>query len=199
LRTLFAVTPQLRAALADDSTLADARFGIGVIEYFKANADRYVFGLGLLGSRQKAYQLVKAVADRECLLQPAARFLYGYMLKEDGDYVGAVRSCQNLLIQYPCNRTALRMMRDAQYKAGKFSDAVATGRIVEQEVLRACPGSRYALSENWIICGKAFAGAGQDDSARVRFDRVIAWEPYAGEVPWLANYVREAKQWRKKL
>jgi tetratricopeptide (TPR) repeat protein len=199
LRTLFAVTPQLRAALADDSTLADARFGIGVIEYFKANADRYVFGMGLLGSRQKAYQLVKAVADRECLLQPAARFLHGYMLKEDGDYVGAVRSCQNLLIQYPGNRTALRMMRDAQFKAGKFSDAVATGRIVEQEVLRACPGSRYALSENWIVCGKAFAGAGKNDSARVRFDRVIAWEPYAGEVPWLANYVREAKQWRKKL
>ena len=36
-RTLLGVMPQLRAALAADSTLADARFGIGVIEYFKAN------------------------------------------------------------------------------------------------------------------------------------------------------------------
>ena len=198
-RTMFAVVPQLRAALAADSTLADARFGIGVIEYFKANADRYVFGLGLLGSRKKAYQLVKAVADHECLLQPAARFLLAYMLKEDGDYAGAVRSCQTLLLRYPCNRTALRTMRDAQYKGGMLSDAVATGRFIEQEVLRACPSSRYALSENWIMCGKAFAEAGQSDSARARFDRVIAWEPYAGEVPWLSNYVREAKRWRKKL
>ena len=198
-RTMLGVMPQLRAALADDPTLTDAEFGIGVIEYFKANADRYVFGLGLLGSRKQAYQLVKAVADRECLLQPAAQFLHAYMLKEDGDYAGAVRSCQTLLIRYPCNRTALRMIRDAQYKGGKLSDAVATGRLVEREVLRACPGSRYALSENWIICGKAFAEAGLCDSARARFDRVIAWEPYVGEVPWLSNYVREAKQWRKKL
>jgi hypothetical protein len=198
-RTLLGVTPQLRAALANDTTLADARFGMGVIEYFKANADRYVFGLGLLGSRQKAYQLVKTVADRECLLQPAAQFLHAYMLKEDGDYAGAVRSCQVLLFRYPRNRTALRMMRDAQYKAGMLSDALATGRLVEQEVLRACPGSRYALSENWIMCGKAFAEAGLGDSARASFDRVIAWEQYAGDVPWLANYVREAKRWRKKL
>jgi len=198
-RTLLGVMPQLRAALAHDPTLSDAEFGIGVIEYFKANADRYVFGLGLLGSRKKAFQLVKAVADRECLLQPAAQFLHAYMLKEDGDYTGAVRSCQTLLRQYPGNRTALRMMRDAQYKGGMLSGAVATGRLVEQEVLRACPGSRYALSENWIVCGKAFAGAGLGDSARVRFDRVIAWEPYTGEVPWLSTYVRVAKQWRKKL
>jgi tetratricopeptide (TPR) repeat protein len=198
-KTLLGVMPQLRAALADDPTLSDAEFGIGVVEYFKANADRYVFGLGLLGSRKKAYQLVKTVADRECLLQPAAQFLHAYMLKEDGDYSGAVRSCQTLLLQYPCNRAALRLIRDAQYQGGMLSSAVATGRFLEQEVLRACPGSRYSLSENWIICGKAFAEAGQRDSARVRFDRVIAWEPYAGEVPWLANYVREARQWRKKL
>jgi tetratricopeptide (TPR) repeat protein len=198
-RTLLGVMPQLRAALAEDPTLADARFGIGVIEYFKANADRYLFGLGLLGSREKAYQYVKAVADRECLMQPAARFLYAFMLKEDGDYAGAVRSCQALLLRYPGNRTALRTLRDAQYKGGMLSDAVATGRYIEQEVLRACPSSRYALSENWIMCGKAFAEAGQRDSARARFDRVIAWEPYAGEVPWLSNYVRDAKRWRKKL
>jgi tetratricopeptide (TPR) repeat protein len=198
-KTLLGVMPQLRAALANDTALADARFGVGVIEYFKANADRYVFGLGLLGSRDKAYQLVKAVAERECLLQPAARFLYAYMLKEDGDYAGAVQSCQVLLQKYPGNRAALRTMRDAQYRGGMLSDALATGRFIEQEVLRACPGSRYALSENWIICGKAFAEAGQLDSARARFDRVIAWEPYAGEVPWLSNYVREAKRWLRKL
>ena len=198
-KTLLGVMPQLRTALAYDTTLADARFGIGVIEYFKANADRYVFGLGLLGSRKKAYQLVKAVADRECLLQPAAQFLHAYMLKEDGDYADAVRSCQALLLQYPGNRAALRLMRDAQYRGGMLSGAVATGRLVEQEVLHACPGSRYALSENWIVCGKAFAEAGLSDSARVRFDRVIALEPYTGEVPWLSTYVREAKQWRKKL
>jgi len=121
------------------------------------------------------------------------------MLKEDGDCAGAVRYCRKLLDRYPDNRTALRLMRDAQYRGGMLSAALATGRRVEQEVLRATPGNRYALSENWVVCGKAFAQLGQTDSARVRFDRVIAWEQYADEVPWLPDYVREAKQWLKKL
>jgi tetratricopeptide (TPR) repeat protein len=198
-RVLFEVTPHLNTALANDSSLTGARLGIGAVEYFKTSADRYVLGLGLLGSRKRAYRLVTAVADSEGMLQPAAQFLLAYMLKEDGDCDGAVRYCQKLLEQYPGNRTAMRLMRDAQYRGGMSSAAIATGRRIEQEVLSACPGNRYALSENWIVCGKAFARLGQSDSARERFDRVISWEPYIGEVPWLSHYVREARQWRKKL
>jgi len=198
-KVLFGVTPHLNAALAADPTLTDARLGIGVVEYFKAGASRYTLGLSLLGSRKKALRLVTPVADHDGALQPAAQLLLAYMLKEAGDAAGAVRYCQRLLDRYPDNRTALRLMRDAQYRGGMLSAALATGRRVEQEVLRATPGNRYALSENWVVCGKAFAQLGQKDSARARFDRVIAWEPYAAEVPWLPNYVREAKQWRKKL
>ena len=198
-KVLLDVAPQLNAAMADDSTLTDAQLGIGVVEYFKASANRYVLGLSLFGSKKKAFRLVTPVADQPGALQPAAQLLLAYMLKEDGDCSGAVRYCRKLLDRYPDNRTALRLMRDAQYSGGMLSAALATGRRVEQEVLRATPGNRYALSENWVVCGKAFARAGQKDSARVRFARVIAWEPYVGEVPWLATYVREAKQWRKKL
>jgi tetratricopeptide (TPR) repeat protein len=198
-KVLFGVTPQLNAALAADPTLTDAQLGIGVVEYFKASADRYVLGLSLLGSKKKAFRLVTAVADRDGMMQTAAEFLLGYMLKEDGDGAGALRYCRKLLGKYPGNRTAMRMTRDAYYQGGDYALSLATGRRVEEEVLKETPGNRYALSENWVVCGKAFAKLGQKDSALVRFDRVIAWEPYADEVPWLPNYVREAKQWRKKL
>jgi tetratricopeptide (TPR) repeat protein len=198
-KVLFDVAPQLNAALAADPTLTDAQLGIGVVEYFKASANRYVLGLSLLGSKKKAFRLVTGVADRDGMMQSAAEFLLAYMLKEDGDCAGAARYCRKLLGKYPGNRTALRLLRDVQYRAGTRSAALATGRRVEQEVLAATPGNRYALSENWVVCGKAFARLGQNDSARARFDRVIALEPYADEVPWLPNYVREAKQWRKKL
>ena len=198
-KVLFGVAPQLNAALAADPTLTDAQLGIGVVEFFKAGANRYVLGLSLFGSKKKAFRLVTPVADQDGALQPAAQLLLAYMLKEDGDCAGAVRYCRKLLDRYPDNRTALRLMRDAQYRGGMLSAALATGRRVEQEVLRATPGNRYALSENWVVCGKAFAQLGQTDSARVRFDRVIAWEQYADEVPWLPDYVREAKQWLKKL
>jgi hypothetical protein len=197
--TLFGVGPHLRAALADDPSLTDARLGIGIIEYFKASAGRYAPGLGMFGSKEKGYRLVSAVADGDGMLGPAAQFLRAYLLKEDGDYRATIRECRKLLDRYPGNRTALRMLRDAQYRAGMFSDAVKTGRQVEQEMLQAYPGNRYALAENWMVCGMALAGLGQADSARDRFDRVIAWEPYERDVPWLAVYVRQARRWLVRL
>jgi tetratricopeptide (TPR) repeat protein len=197
--TLFGVGRHLQAAMADDSSLTDARMGIGIIEYFKASAGRYVPGLGFLGSKKRGFQLVSAVADGRGMLGPAAQFLLAFMLKEDGDYAATIVHCRELLDRYPGNRTAMRMMRDAQYRAGRFSDAVATGREVEQSFLRAFPGNRYALAENWLVCGMAFAGLGQADSARNRFDRVIAWEQYQSDVPWLSVYVREARHWLGRL
>jgi hypothetical protein len=196
---LFGVGTHLRAALVNDPGLTDAQLGLGVLEYFKASAGRYVPGLGRLGSKARAYQLVSAVADGNGMLGPAAQFLRAYLLKEDGDYSGTIRECGKLLDRYPGNRTALRMMRDALYRAGRFSEAVMTGRQVEQEMLRAHPGNRYALAENWMVCGMAFAGLGQADSARDRFGRVVGWECHQRDVPWLSVYVRQAKRWLGRI
>jgi len=198
-RVLLDVTPHLSAALAEDSSLADARLGIGIVEYFRACADRYTLGVSLFGSRAKAYRLVTGVADRDGPLQPAAELMLAYMLKEDGDAAGAARYCRQLLRRYPENRVAMRTMRDIYYENGDLAAALAAGNHIEQEVLRVWPANQYALAENWIVCGKAFAGLGQKDSARTRFDRVLAWERDQADVPWLPQYVREAKQWRKKL
>jgi tetratricopeptide (TPR) repeat protein len=189
----------LNAALERDSSLTDARLGLGMIEYFKAASTRYTLGLRLLGSRKKAYAAIRPVADGEGLLKPAAEVMIAYMLKEDGDYEAALGYCRRLLAVYPGNRSAQRLTRDALFKGGQYAAAVRVGAELDSALPKAFTDDKYCIAENWVVCGKAYALMGMKEEARARFNRVIAWEPYQADVPWLPHYVREAKQWRKKL
>lgn len=193
------ISPHLDAALARDPSLDDAQLGLAMIEYFRSMSSRYTLGIRLTGSRKKAYAGIRPIADGHGPLASAAGMMMAYMLKEDGDYDGAVGYCRRLLDAYPGNRSALRLMRDALFKAKRYSAAVQVGAELDSAVPKAFPDNKYGMAENWLVCGKAHAQMGQKQEARERFNRVIAWEPYQNGVPWLAHYVREAKQWRKKL
>jgi len=193
------VAPHLNAALARDSSLAEARLGLGMMDYLMAMSSRYTLGLRVAGSRKKAYAAIKPMADCSGPLEGAAQMMMAYMLKEDGDVDGAVGYCRRLLASYPGNRSTLRMMRDAFYKANRYADVIRVGAEIDSALPKAFRDNKYGMAENWIVCGKAYAQMGQKEEARKRFDRVIAWEPYQADVPWLPRYVREAKQWRKKL
>ena len=198
-RVFLGVAPHLNAALARDSSLTDARLGLAMIEYFKAASNRYTLGLRLAGSRKKAYAMIRPLADGHGPLKAAAQMMIAYMLKEDGDYDSALQYCRQLLLAYPGNRSAQRFMRDALFKAKQYAAALQVGAELESELPAAFLDNKYCVAENWIVCGKAYALIGKKEEARVRFDRIIAWEPYQASVPWLPHYVREAKQWRKKL
>ena len=196
---LFQIRPHLNAALTLDPSLADARFGLGMIEYFMATSHRYTLGLKLIGSREKAYAAAKPLADGDGLLRPAAQVMLAYMLKEDGRYEAALGYCRRLLAEYPDNRSARRQMRDILFTAGQYAAAVQVGVDLDSVLPKAFPDNKYCIAENWIVCGMAYAQMGEKDEARARFSRIIAWEPYQASVPWLPHYVREAKRWRKKL
>jgi len=198
-RVMLDVAPHLNAALARDSSLTDARFGLGMIEYFRAISDRYTFGIRLLGSRKRAYAAIRPIADGEGLLKPAAQVMMAFMLREDGDYDGSLRYCSQLLEAYPGNRSALRMMRDGLLDGRQFADAVEVCAELDSVLPKAFPDNKYGLAENWIVRGKALAQLGSKDEARLYLNRVVAWEPYQASVPWLAHFVREAKQWLKRL
>jgi tetratricopeptide (TPR) repeat protein len=195
----LSVAPHLKAALARDSSLAEARLGLGMMDYFMAMSSRYTLGLRLAGSRKSAYAAIKPLADCSGPLKGAAQMMMAYMLKEDGDVDGAVGYCRRMLASYPGNRSTLRMMRDGFFKANRYAEAVQVGAEIDSALPKAFRDNKYGMAENWIVCGKAYAQMGQKEEARKRFDRVIAWEPYQANVPWLPRYVREAKQWRKKL
>ncbi len=198
-RVSRSVAPHLNAALKRDPSLTEARLGLGMMNYFMAMSSRYTLGLRLMGSRKKAYAAIKPLADGDGPLKIAAQMMMAYMLKEDGDYDAALGYCRRLLASYPGNRSTLRLMRDAFFKASRYAEAVQVGAELDTVIPRAFADNKYCVAENWIVCGKAYAQMGQKEEARKRFDRVIAWEPYQADVPWLPHYVREAKQWRKKL
>jgi len=198
-RTMLEVGSHLNAALARDSSLADARLALGMIEYSKALSSRYTLGIRLAGSKPRAYSIVKPLADRAGPTRVPAQMMLALMFKEDGDYDASIRYCRQVLESYPGNRSTMRMMRDAFFKAGRYPETVQVGAELDSAIRKAYRDNKYCIAENWIVCGKAYAQMGQKEEARSRFNRVIAWEPYQANVPWLPHYVREAKQWLKRL
>ncbi len=194
--TLLKVPAHFKRALALEPGLYDAFFGLGVVEYFKATADRYCGGLGLIGSRERAYKLVREAQNKGVLLQPMAEFFLGFMAKEEREFQEAVQWCQRLLFRYPNNRSARRLLRDVYLDMGKPEEAIKVGRELEADIRKAFPLNRYGLAENWLKMAYAWNGLGVADSVLALSERIIAWERYQNSVPWLGNYVREAKRLR---
>lgn len=196
--TMLKVPFHFRRALTLDPGLTDACFGLGTIEYFKATADRYFFGLGLLGSRERAYRLMHRVQRNGELLQPMAEFFLAFMMKEDRLFGDGVRCCERLLSRYPQNRAVRRLLRDIYLDMGSPERAIALGQELEKDISVTFPDNRYGLAENWLKMAYAWEQLGMPDSVCAYSERVIAWERHQGSVPWLANYVREARGLKKR-
>lgn len=173
-------------------------FGRGTIEYFRACANRYVLGLRLFGSRDRAYRMLQEVECSDALLQPAAAFMLGFMYKEDRQFDSSFACCNRLLQRYPGNRAARRLLRDALLAAGQPESALTVARGIGEELERFWPENRYGLTENWLKMSKAYFQLQQYDSVVYYADRVISWEWLQDEVPWLRNYVREARQLKRR-
>ncbi len=198
-RTMLKVTTPLRTALKLEPGLADAHFGLGMVEYFRAVGDAYLLGLGILGSKKRAFEWVeRAVADSG-LFQPSAWFSLAWMLGQSQHYDEALKECDRLLVRYPGNRTVIRTMRDICYDKGDYAEVLAIGREMEQSILASFPENKYYLSENWLKTAKAWDRLGRADSALALTGRIIDWEQHQDQVPWLKNYVREAKELRSRL
>ncbi|MGQ9707335.1 MAG: hypothetical protein ACUVUR_00465 [bacterium] len=196
--TMLKVPAHFRRALVLEPKLDDAWFGLGTIEYFKATADRYCFGLGLLGSRERAYHLVRRAQKEGELLQPMAEYLLGFMMKEDRLFADAVSCCERLLARYPENRSARRLLRDIYLDMGRYEEVIAVGRELDEDIRSTFSDNRYGIAENWLKMAYAWHSLGETDSVRVYTERIINWTPFQNSVPWLANYVQEAKRLRTK-
>lgn len=196
--TMLKVPGIFHQALVRDRELTDALFGLGVIEYFKANADRYFFGLGLIGSRERAYALIQEVERKGILTTPMAAFLLGFMMKEDKLYAGSVKWCKKLLNRYPDNRAVRRLLRDVYLAMGSCEQSLKIARGLEHDIQNAFPDNLYGQSENWLKMAYAWEKLSQPESVCVYSERIIARERFQDRVPWLRNYVREAKELKKR-
>ncbi|MEO0070639.1 MAG: hypothetical protein ABIK39_00935 [candidate division WOR-3 bacterium] len=197
--TMLKARGHFHRALTLKPELEDAWLGIGVIEYFKATADRYCGGLGLIGSKGKAFQLVSQAQKKGGLLQPMAEYLLGFMAKEEKRFEDAVQWSCSLLFRYPNNRTTRRLLRDIYLDMSEYTEVIEIGRKLESDIINTFPNNRYGLAENRLKMAYAYEGLNQLDSAQIFCERIIAWEEYQNFVPWLANYIQEAKRLRKRI
>lgn len=175
------------------------RFGQGVVEYFRACANRYALGLQLFGSRSRAFHMLQEVEKSDALLRSAAGFMLGFMYKEDGQYDSSVACCRRLLRRYPGNRVARRLLRDALLAAGRPESALAVARMLSEELTAVWPDNHYGQAENWLKMSEAHHLLNHQDSLTYYADLVILREPLQNEVPWLRNYVREARRLKQRI
>ena len=196
--TLGSAANSLGRAAELDSTLADAWFGLGAIEYFRATADRYIGGMGIFGSSARAFQRMARARAGRGWLHAACGFTLAFMRKEDGDAAGAVATCREVLREWPGNRTGLKLLRESCITGGLYTEALAVARALDSSITRDFPRNRYGLAENRLAALKAWDGLGRRDSVLACADRLIGWSPYERETPWLADYVAEARQYRRK-
>lgn len=197
--TMLKARRHFQRALILKPELWDAWLGMGIIEYFKATADRYCGGLGLIGSKAKAFDMVRRTKKKGKLFPPMAEFFLGFMAKEEKRLEDAVQWSCSLLFRYPNNRTARRLLRDIYWDMKKYTEVIEIGRELESDIANTFPNNRYSLAENWLKMAYAWEGLNQLDSAQIFCERIIAWEEYQSYVPWLANYVQEAKRLKRRL
>lgn len=182
----------LRAAVRLGPGRADYEFGLGMLEYLQDWLRRRV--APQLRSQPAGLGRVRRAADSGRLCRLTAEFSLAWMLGEQGKHDSAVARCRLLLSRYPRNRSAMRLMRDNLLAGRRYADAVRTARDIDASIRAAYPANRYGLAENWLKLARAFEGMGNRDSAAAYAGRVVAWDSCAGRVPWLASYVREARQ-----
>ena len=193
LRTMLGVQGEMRAALKLDPELTDACFGLGMVEYFRAQGNKFVLGLGLFGSKGKAYDWLRKAEQGSGLLSTSATSSLAWIMGQDRKFDSAIARCEQLLARYPGNRTVMRMMRDIYYSKGDYVKALALGARLEKSIRASFADNKYGLSENWIVSAKCWEGLSQTDSACALAERVMDWEEHQDDVPWLPNYVRDAR------
>jgi len=198
-KALMPASTPLRTALGLDPSLTDAYYGLGMIEYFKAEGDKFLLGLGILGTKESAIANVRKAAEGSGLSAVSARFSLAWMLGQEKQYPEAIKLCRLLLDRYPGNRVLLRTIRDIHYRKADYDATLQTGRELEENVLASYPENKYYLSENWLVMAKAHKRLNQPDSCLVLLDSVIAWEPFKESVPWLRTYVADAKALKKTI
>jgi tetratricopeptide (TPR) repeat protein len=199
LRRGLKAPPELDAAYRADSTLDDACLGLGVSEYFHFAAGRYLVGLSLFGSRDKAFKLVRQAAAGDGYFAVTARYTLAWMLTQEKQFDEALGLLDSLLAAYPGNRQFRKQLRDT-YSAQK--DCAASIRVAEdidQELRELQPDNFAGIAENDLSLAKSLKRFGDNPAAGAWCDSIIALEPNQDSGVRLTDYVKEARALRKRL
>ena len=193
------VESEMARAYALDSSLTDACLALGVSEYFRHIAGRYLTGLGVFGSYRRGVRLVNRAAEGGGYFAVTASYALAWIMWNEKHGKEARALLGDLLAEYPGNRLFRRMLRDACFAERAYADALEIGIELDAELTVAQPDNTQVLTENCLVLAKSYLGIGDRVSAAVCCDRIIACEGRQDRVVNLKNYVREARAMRRSL
>ena len=199
LRAGLKAPPELSLALQQDSTLDDACLGLGVSEYFHYAAGRYLAGLNLFGSLNKAVGMVRRAGEGSGYFAITARYTLSWMMTQEKRFPEAHELLDNLLVDYPGNRLFRKQSRETYYAEKNYAGAVRVGEELDLELQELQPDNWDGKAENDLSLVRSYTRMGDRESARQRCDSVISYEPYAPSGVRLDDYVREARALKKRL
>ncbi|MEO0096909.1 MAG: hypothetical protein ABIK78_02305 [candidate division WOR-3 bacterium] len=181
----------LNRALEKDRNLFDCYLGLGLYEYFKARANKYIFSLKLFGDREKALRFMKLASDSSKILKITAQYAYAWILTEEKRFNEAESILKELLEHYPNNKIFLRLLRDMYYKKGDYQKCLMIcERLKDLEKRR--------ILENELITGKVYYFLKDYKKAKEHFNFIIEnKEKFKNQVRFKDHYEETLKYFRK--
>lgn len=199
LRLGLKAPPELSLALQQDSTLDDACLGLGLSEYLHHIAGRYLTGLSLFGSRDKAFRLVRRAAEGSGYFAVTARYTLAWIMTQEKRFDQAYQLLDGLCTEYPENRMFRKQARDTYYADKDYQAAVCVGEELGREMLELQPDNWDCRAENYLMLVRNYTGLGDLEAARQSCDSIVSFDPHSTDGVRLDDYVREARALKRKL
>ncbi|MCS7249307.1 MAG: hypothetical protein NZ608_00035 [candidate division WOR-3 bacterium] len=155
-----------KQALIKDSSLFDCYLGLGLYEYFKAKANKYIFSLKIFGDKEKALKFLSLANDNSKILKITSKYAYAWVLAEERKFNEAEAIIKTLLDYYPNNKIFLRLLRDIYYKKGDYQKCIATAKKLQ--ILE-----KRKILENELVLGKAYYFLKDYKKAKEHFEFII--------------------------
>lgn len=181
----------LNLALEKDRNLFDCYLGLGLYEYFKSKANKYIFSLKLFGNKEKALEYLRLARDSSKILKVTAQYAYAWVLIEEKRFNEAEIILKELSNKYPNNKIFLRLLRDLYYKKGDY-----------QKCLDLCEKLRTlekkTILENELITGKVYYFLKDYKKAKEYFNFIIEnKDKFKRQVRFKDHYEETLKYFRK--
>lgn len=188
---------EMNRALALDKNLTDACLALGVNEYFRYAASRYLTGLPVFGSYQRSIALIQR-AERSGYFGLTARYAHAWIAAHERAYDRAEAILCELLDQYPGNRLFRKLLRDTYFEHRNYDAAIAIAEELDRELCALQPDNAQAQAENYLTWAKCLYAVGDRSGARRHCDSIISFEHRQQEVVGLARFVRAARDLRRR-
>jgi tetratricopeptide (TPR) repeat protein len=179
-------------ALANKENLTDCYLGLGLYEYFKTKANKYLLGLKIFGNKEKGLNFLYQAAKEAKILRITSQYAYAWVLIEEKRFAEAESILKNLITSYPFNKVFLRLLRDLYFKKGDYQTCLQIAEKLQDLEKRK-------VLENELLMGKAYFYLKDFKKAKEHFDYIIKNRENFKKLVRFKDHYQEALKYYQKL